>query len=402
MAKKQSSTIDAADIIPPEADATAQREKGLRMPPIIDVGPGLFGRFIKSLRAWLKGAAYQTVLLALLVMAIGLMVLTLLEASNVRLPDWRALWPSSAPVNLARDTELPDIKTPDIKTPAKETPEKAATDIGSAIEGMPPSPQGALTPNPAAPDLPTLPNTMVETLPETLADTKPTIASDSVIADRAIAETALVADLRQTLADTRRQLADANAALLTGKTQRHDGATLAQLSKKAMLADLLLRLDYGLAFDDVLDSGQLDEVLSARELAVLALFAETGVPTEAALRAQAEGLPQVAAAARQSATPLPAALGWLADAAPDLVQVTPNPMAGASRELAALHAAVMARDYQTGGRLARLILLEQDRAQTPQALTQALQALYADMRAFEETRPVLAALRNDYLAGVRP
>ena len=398
MAKKQSSTIDAADIIPPEADATAQREKGLRMPPIIDVGPGLFGRFIKSLRAWLKGAAYQTVLLALLVMAIGLMVLTLLEAGNVRLPDWRALWPSSAPVNLARDTELPDIKTPDIKTPAKETPERAAATIGSAIEGMPPSPQSSLAPKPAAPDLPALPDTMANTI----ADKGPTIAADSVIADRAIAETALVADLRQTLADTRRQLADANAALLTGKTQRHDGATLAQLSKKAMLADLLLRLDYGLAFDDVLDSGQLDEVLSARELAVLALFAETGVPTEAALRAQAEGLPQVAAAARQSARPLPAALGWLVDAAPDLVQVTPNPMAGASRELAALHAAVMARDYQTGGRLARLILLEQDRAQTPQALTQALQALYADMRAFEETRPVLAALRNDYLAGVRP
>lgn len=393
MAKKQSSTIDAADIIPPEADATAQREKGLRMPPIIDVGPGLFGRFIKSLRAWLKGAAYQTVLLALLVMAIGLMVLTLLEAGNVRLPDWRALWPSSAPVNLARDAELPDIKTP-----AKETPEKAATDIGSAIEGMPPSPQSSLAPKPTAPDLPALPDTMANPI----ADKGPAIAADSVIADSAIAETALVADLRQTLADTRRQLADANAALLTGKTQRLDGATLAQLSKKAMLADLLLRLDYGLAFDDVLDSGQLDEVLSARELAVLALFAETGVPTEAALRAQAEGLPQVAAAARQSATPLPAALGWLVDAAPDLVQVTPNPMAGASRELAALHAAVMARDYQTGGRLARLILLEQDRAQTPQALTQALQALYADMRAFEETRPVLAALRNDYLAGVRP
>lgn len=391
MAKTRSKTADEADVIPPNRDETAPSRSGLRMPPVIDVPPGLFGRLTAMVQKWLKGAAYQTVLLSLLAMAIGLMVLTLFEAGNLSRPDLNSFWPKDIKLTADPPINPTSTKTPSISDGFDDDimrQDETGLDTGLPHDGAPENTQIGKPAIAPTPDL---------ALSEGAAIPKAGQTTD---------DDAVLADLRQTLADTRRDLAEAKNALLTVKAAPKSMETLTRLNQKAMLADLLLRLEYGLAFDDVLDSGQLTNVLSARELSVLALFADRGVPTEAGLRAQAESLPSLVAQNLNEADAfieMPAALRWLAKAAPDFIRVTRDPMAAAPEELAGLHAAVTARNYEAAGQAARLILLAGEIAPMANSdLLSAVQALYADIRAFEETRAVLAMLRSDYLAGVRP
>ena len=214
--------------------------------------------------------------------------------------------------------------------------------------------------------------------------------------------------LRQTLADTRRDLAAAQAALLEKQTDT-TGTELAQLTKRATLAELLLRLDDGVAFDDLLDGGRLDDVLYKNELAALALHAARGVPTEAGIRAQAQTLPLIISGAAANGTvdnQLPAMLGWLAAKAPKLISIRQSPMAGAQKQLRVLYEQLQARDYRAAAATTRLLVLTHDDGAGAQGAENkpmlALQALYADLRAFSETRAARNDLRRDYMAGVRP
>ena len=158
-------------------------------------------------------------------------------------------------------------------------------------------------------------------------------------------------------------------------------------------------------FDDVLDGGQLDAVLHKNELAALALHAARGVPTEAGIKAQAETLPLILSGGGTGADAprLPDFLNWLATAAPKLVNIRQTPMAGAQKQLRLLYDQLQARDYRAAAATTRLLVLTYDDATDGQSdAVLALQALYADLRAFSETRAARMDLRRDYMAGVRP
>ena len=78
-------------------------------------------------------------------------------------------------------------------------------------------------------------------------------------------------------------------------------------------------------------------------------------------------------------------------------------MAGAQKKLRVLYDQLQARDYRAAAATTRLLILANDEAVSMQSEAAiALQALYADLRAFSETRAARTDLRRDYMAGVRP
>ena len=393
MTKAKSGPFDEEDIVAPSSQDQAADKvgAGLRMPPIIDMAPSLSVRLADTAKGLLRGTLYQASLIALLFMALGLMVLTLMQAGNVTLPDWQKFAPalaelrapSSAPAIEKVETAAEagnhnDAAVSQEQVPDKTTPPQASPDIRAL--------------QPAGPTSPERPNDNIPDVQTTLGAVSPDMEAD-------------ILALRQTLADTRRDLAAAQAALLD--TQAPKGAAdVSQVTKRGILAELLLRLDDGVAFDDLLDGGQLDEVLSKPELAALALHAARGVPTEAGILAQAETLPLImsrAAAAGAVEEPLPIIFRWLADKAPNLLRIRKSPMAGAQKQLRLLYDQLQARDYRAAAATTRLLVLTYDVAENQQnEAVLALQALYADLRAFSETNSARTDLRRDYMAGVRP
>ena len=401
MTKARSGPHDEDDIVTPSAHSTATDKAGpgLRMPPIIDISPSFGLRLLDGAKNLLRGTLYQASLIALLFMALGLTVLTLMQAGNIKTPDWGQL--AASLEGLRGEAAAPAIEVPlpqaEVSPPLQAQPEAIAlppeTETAREVEQaeqaeVPPSAAHASAPDrmsaaSAPPILPLAPHYETEMQAEMDA-------------------------LRQTLADTRRDLAAAQAALLEKQTAT-SGTELAQLTKRATLAELLLRLDDGVAFDDLLDGGRLDDVLYKNELAALALHAARGVPTEAGIRAQAETLPLIISGAAANGTAddqLPAMLGWLAAKAPKLISIRQSPMAGAQKQLRVLYEQLQARDYRAAAATTRLLILtHDDGAGAPEAENKpmlALQALYADLRAFSETRAARNDLRRDYMAGVRP
>ena len=392
MTKARSGPHDEDDIVTPSAHSTATDKAGpgLRMPPIIDISPSFGLRLLDGAKNLLRGTLYQASLIALLLMALGLTVLTLMQAGNIKTPDWRQL--AASLEGMRGEAAAPAIEVPlpqaGVSPPLQAQPEaiapppetKTAREVEQVEQAeVPPSAADASAP----PALPLVPHYETEMQAEMDA-------------------------LRQTLADTRRDLAAAQAALLEKQTAT-SGTELAQLTKRATLAELLLRLDDGVAFDDLLDGGRLDDVLYKNELAALALHAARGVPTEAGIRAQAETLPLIISGAAANGTvdnQLPAMLGWLAAKAPKLISIRQSPMAGAQKQLRVLYEQLQARDYRAAAATTRLLVLtHDDGAGAPEAENKpmlALQALYADLRAFSETRAARNDLRRDYIAGVRP
>lgn len=399
----------ADDIIPPPRNATddagAQAPKGLRMPPIIDLPAGTAGRFIALARRWLGGTAYQLSLLALLLVGLGFLGLAFWEAGNLRRADWPS-WmayfdrdtprPQTAPVL----TQAPPANMPlAAKEASEEGPEDGLKDATEATEAS------------VAPEAPEAPKAMDENISVAGQATPGVTGADTARASPRLSED--MRALRQTLADTRRELAAAQTALQAA-TQNGDSAddaasqaqaraALTRLTQRAALADLLLRLDYGWPFDDVLDSGHLEAILRPAELAVLALHAVTGLPTEASLNAQAETLPHILADMESQAASVPGPLAWLAAQAPKLMTIKQTPMAGAEAEMQILYDRLMAGDYQAAAQAIQMLIFKfQSDGRDDEKVTAALQALYADLRAYGETRPVLAVLRSDYMSGVRP
>lgn len=426
MTKARTGPLDDDDIVTPSAQADAashshsgQANSGLRMPPIIDLSPSLLQRFVNGAKALLRGTLYQVSLIGLLLMALGLMVLTLMEAGNIAVPDWRqwvasidATRPAPSDTAIMATPQVENQNAPDNKTdnlaPDNLAPDNLADDETIFPEagdeplmpalGQPITETAANeTPETEAHDLPMREVPAIEDTPDNGAP-MPAIGLPALDTE--------IAALRQTLADTRRALAEAQAALLEKQTSNR-GAAVAQLTKRAAMADLLLRLDDGAPFDDVLDGGQLDDVLSKQELSALALHAARGVPTEAGIKAQAETLPLIiGAAAGGSGDRLPAIFIWLAEKAPKLIAIRETPMAGAQKQLRLLYEQLQARDYRAAAATTRLLVLtygEDTRDQTREGdAALALQALYADLRAFSETSIVRTDLRRDYMAGVRP
>ena len=402
MTKAPSGPLDDEDIVPPSAQGatagsgatsgTSAGKSGLRMPPIIDLSPHWGQRFIDGTKRLLRGTLYQLSLVILLLMALGLMVLTLMEAGNVKLPDWRQ-WTSaiSAPDEAARQN--PELE-PELKPELELERETAAAATAPNAPLPAPATDGpplVASPLMTAPDRPQAETAMTQT--------EPPLPIEPVGPIEPAGE---IAALRQTLADTRRALADTQATLLEKQT-RKDGGAVAQLTKRAALADLLLRLDDGVPFDDVLDAGQLDAVLHKNELAALALHAARGVPTEAGIKAQAETLPLILSGGAGADAPrLTDFLSWLAMAAPKLINIRQTPMAGAQKQLRVLYDQLQARDYRAAAATTRLLVLTYDDADSQSDGLLALQALYADLRAFSETRAARNDLRRDYMAGVRP
>ena len=392
MTKAKSGPFDEEDIVTPSSQGQAADKvgAGLRMPPIIDMAPSWSARLADTAKGLLRGTLYQASLIALLFMALGLMVLTLMQAGNVTPPDWQKFAPaleglrvSNSPPAIAKaETAVEAGDHADAAVSQEQLPDRASLPQAT--------PDRAL--QRAGPTSPERPNDDIPDAPSSLDTVSPDMEAEIIA-------------LRQTLADTRRDLAAAQAALLD--TQAPKGAAdVSQVTKRGVLAELLLRLDDGVAFDDLLDGGQLDEVLSKSELAALALHAARGVPTEAGILAQAETLPLIisrAAAGGAVDEPLPMIFGWLADKAPNLLRIRKSPMAGAQKQLRVLYDQLQARDYRAAAATTRLLVLTYDVAENQQnEAVLALQALYADLRAFSETSSARTDLRRDYMAGVRP
>lgn len=385
MAKSGSKATRDAEIIPPQSDDAAPQGGGLRMPPIIDPAPsGLarLARIAETLRRWLRGTAYQIALFALLIMAVALLALAVMEAGNIEGPDWRALraqmsgWGAQEEQRLTLSEDGRPENEPVINQPAKPIEAPVLSD------GLIKTPAEIV----AAPESVTTEAKTPAALPE--AD----ILSDSKA----------LADLRATLAETRRALAAAKQALLDSQARPGDAQDLTRLRQKAQFGELLLRLDYGLPFDDLLDSGGLDTVLVARELALLALYAENGLPTQATLTAQSQMLAFIISAEAEPRAAVPAGLNWLAETAPGLLKIRQTPMAWAGPDMHAIADAMQARDYAAAAATTRALALRVAADGGNAKLAAALQTLYADLRTYEETRAVLPGMRADYFSGVRP
>jgi hypothetical protein len=357
------------------------------MPPIIDLAPNRLRAIWTALADFARGTAYQLSLAAFVLMALGFLIMAGMEAGDVETPDWQSVKKtfsiSSKPAEEAPPMPQAEILDEPLIAPPLNTPP-----LNSSVE-------------------PPLTEPLAEPLAEPITDSPP-LASVSPTpeaeetAPQNLASASEMAALRQTLADTRRQLAEAQAAA-ENQQPGETGEQLTQLRQRAALADLLLRLDYGWPFDDVLDSGRLDAVLQQRELAVLALHAASGLPTQASIKAQAETLPHIFQGLGETPSALPSPLVWLAERAPKLVAIRQDPMAGARKEMRALYAHLTAKEYNEAAAATRLLILKfQADDNKSDKFAAALQALYADLRSFGETRDVLGALRRDYMAGIRP
>lgn len=250
-------------------------------------------------------------------------------------------------------------------------------------------------------------NQQAENRPE---ENPPFIDAPVTQADAALTQNA---ELKAELEESRARLAAAEAKI-AGLSARAETANASDglLRQRHAMADLLLRLEAGLAYDDILAAGHLQPVLSRRELALLALHGAMGIPTEAALALQFNGWvamlspPNKTGAYRDM-------MDWLAENAAGLVQISEVPLALAGdttsdailsdtilTDIAAALASGRLDDAAINmGRLLRQ--LESGEAFPPSQLA-ALQAVYDDTRAAAELAPLLAKLKRDYISGARP
>ena len=181
------------------------------------------------------------------------------------------------------------------------------------------------------------------------------------------------------------------------------------------MGDLLLRLDNGAAYDDVLEGGALARVLRRSEWALLALYADSGVPTRAALLARFEiwidnrvdapdsdlSIAGAPATARRGF--YTAMLDWLRQHAAGLVDVRVAPLATAGADIERIATALeRGRHDEAAWRIGALLRRMDGDINLTHPNRASLQLLYDDVSAAAELSPMLAALRDDYMAGVRP
>jgi hypothetical protein len=457
MTQRRSKKTDAADVLPPEDEASpsaAAKSAGskkasediLRMPPLIDhaQASGLarvrralgglasleFGAFslagalykvtaiarqmgtrlFISLRRWL----YRLALLGLIGATLSLAGFALFQARDLS-------WPSIG---------LPELTAFWQGAPSSRVQEDKG-DVFAAAEAVPPEAGPALKNQP----------------PVRLSQSDDLAEPDGLISPQNIAtQTTALEEERAAHAATRLALAQAQQQIATPgppappASSAQDAPSLAALQQRAHMAELLVRLQNGWAFAQLLENQTLLALqpgLSARQISALALHAKSGVPTQANLAGQAKGLwqaqvqvleppmrappePRVSPSQSQAGKPMPAFLQWLSARAGGLVAVQAAPPsvpsfevspeastkgATPSEDLRQIHQFILVGDYDAASTKTRTAILRLDALAAPSksaAQIESLQALYADLRALQEVTPILQALRQTFLASRTP
>jgi hypothetical protein len=485
MTKRRSKKIDAADVLPPEDDAaqSAASKKAakkppndatLRMPPLIDhaqqgglarakhylgvltslapfgslgkkfsirVGEAsdnltaALGRVAQTFLAMLRWFLYRVSLLLLIGATLGLAGFAVFQSrdmafSELTLPDVTALWQSAPDAN----DEALDVPSREPQTSLKQDPNKEPI-----IEDE----------NIGASNLPTA--SVLAPEPDRSSAFDGGLILQQERAAHEATRLALVGAQEQ-LATALQTQTDDTAVLSKNQAQNAKKAkSFDALKQRALLAELLVRLQSGSAFAPLLEVKPLQASLTSAQLEALALYANTGVPTQASLAAQAKSLWLAAASGEPSRAGLsagsagspgsvvslgsatsgepapeadtkadldnmPAFLQWLRARAGGLVDVQVKPQAsaelaslslasardvGPSDDLRQIYQFILVGDYRAASTKTRTAILRLD-ALPPQANRasniESLQALYADLRAHGEVTPILHQLRKDFLA----
>ncbi len=453
---KQASEPADEDILPPQGDdvsgtaeATRAAGENLRMPPLIDHAEGWRQSMIAALRLRFSGVsgivgamqsgslhllrrtAYHLTLWMLVTATLLITGFGIWQARHIEMPQFDSFWFNSERVLKDR---IDRINNDGVAIIDSQPRNEAAVDIESTIEA----------PNIETPNIETPNINREDAMPLAELKTRLIDAANNQPSDRAqVSEksrqtadenTALIARLKASLAaeqaanqtelaESRARLAAAEAkiAKLSSRATNPDAtnpdatnpdANVTLLTQRHAMADLLLRLQAGLAYDDILAAGDLQKVLTRRELALLALHGAVGIPTEPALALQFNGW--VAMLRPQNrARPYQRVMQWLADNAAGLVRVSEVPLALSNNQSSG---DIMSGDIMSNiaGALARgrldaaaidmgrlLRHLQGGTDISPRQLA-ALQAVYDDTRAAAELAPLLAKLKRDYISGARP
>lgn len=429
------------EIIPPEptngdasASATANAGAHLRMPHFIDQArdwrsliAAPLGGVAAFLRRMVNGLVYRLTLTALLLTAIGVTGFGIWQARHMSLPQFDSFWhsikPNEKPPETSTDINVNDMAVMTAPAPQDETGFRASGDLAAlqnqlaALQNKPQdAPASASSPSPSS-----APSRAPFETPDAPVNAAQTLAP----ASQSLSELTLALNKERAAHEvTQARLADALARLTNLTAER--GLAETGLAARAAMGELLLRLESGAAYDDLLEDGVLAAVLRRSEMALLALYADSGIPTRAALLARFEIWLENAVPASNAAPNAAPQIGtksgfydvvltWLRRRSDGLVRVTQEPLAMARDDIQRI-ATALSRGrhdeaaWRMGALLRRLdgtIELEaQAEAGTAHALTHpdraVLQALYDDVGAAAELGPMLARLRDDYMAGVRP
>ena len=401
-----------SEIIPPEpsdgdasASATANAGARLRMPHFIDqardwrtlisASLGTVSDLVSDFaRRMIGGLVYRLTLTLLLLTAIGVTGFGIWQARHMQLPQFDSFWHSikTDEAMVRRADGAPALAPAQIPS----LPAQAAREEDAAAF----QPSG---------DLATLQRRLSALQENTpTAPTSGPAALGTTINKQAAAQ---LAEERAAHEATRAKLLTIQDQLAALTSARADAeAADENLAARAALGDLLLRLESGAAYDDVLEDGALAGVLRRSEWALLALYANSGVPTRAALLARFEiwidnsvGVTNADASHNAAGGFYAAMLDWLRHRAAGLVHVRDAPLATAGEDIEQIATALeRGRHDEAAWRIGALLrridgdisLTHPDRA--------GLQLLYDDVSAAAELSPMLAALRDDYMAGVRP
>jgi hypothetical protein len=411
-----------SEIIPPDASdgdasasATANAGEHLRMPHFIDQARdwrhlisaprAALSALANLMRRAIDGLVYRLTLTLLLATAIGVIGFGIWQARHMQLPQFDSFWHSIKPDN---------IKTPNIKMSSGETGliETGDTRPDSPAKIMSQDDAAGFQPSGELRDLQERLSAL-QKAPQYKGQTPLVAPPISQQAQAALAEERAAHEAtRAQLLATQDKLAALNA------TRANAGAADETLVARAALGDLLLRLDSGAAYDDVLEGGALARVLRRSEWALLALYADSGVPTRAALLARFEIWLDGSAGFTNNGTIdkapdgysdgfsggfYTAVLDWLRHRSGGLVQVREAPLATAGEDIERIATALQrGRHDEAAWRLGALLRRLDSDAGLSHPDRAGLQLLYDDVSAAAELSPMLAALRDDYIAGVRP
>lgn len=399
-----------SEIIPPTpsdgdaaASATAHAGGHLRMPHFIDQARDWRSLLRAPLtasagiaRRLVNGLVYRLTLTLLLVTAIGVTGFGVWQARHMQLPQFDSFWHSIKPDDTSQKM------MPQKVMPQKVTPPAPADAAGFEPSGDLAALQRRLSVLQAEGSDATR---FEPTSESAIEGTAPTAQTAAQLADERAAHDAT----RDKLLAMQNQLAALTSASANAE------AVDENLAARAALGDLLLRLDNGAAYDDVLEGGALARVLRRSEWALLALYADSGVPTRAALLARFEiwidnrvdapdsdlSIAGAPATARRGF--YTAMLDWLRQHAAGLVDVRVAPLATAGADIERIATALeRGRHDEAAWRIGALLRRMDGDINLTHPNRASLQLLYDDVSAAAELSPMLAALRDDYMAGVRP
>ena len=400
-----------SEIIPPTpsdgdsaASATAHAGAHIRMPHFIDQARDWRTLLRAPLtasagvaRRLVNGLVYRLTLTLLLVTAIGVTGFGVWQARHMQLPQFDSFWYSINPDDTLQ------------KTMAQKVAPSAPADTAGDTDAAGFEPSG---------DLAALQRRLAVLQAEGSDATRSEPASEGTIEGNAPdAQTAAqLADERAAHDNTRAKLLAIQNQLAALTSARADVEAVDEnLAARAALGDLLLRLDNGAAYDDVLEGGALARVLRRSEWALLALYADSGVPTRAALLARFEiwidnrvdapdsDLSDAGASATARRGFYAAMLDWLRQHAAGLVDVRVAPLATAGADIERIATALeRGRHDEAAWRIGALLRRMDGDINLTHPNRAGLQLLYDDVSAAAELSPMLAALRDDYMAGVRP